>query len=160
MVKQKKLRKLKKLKDYSLDENTRAKKKKARKGWIISLLITLILIFALSDLILARLVFPRQTDDLTPGIKCESELLNKTDVFMVIPFYNKLSLTRNMSWCKQILSMNKTLGMHGVYHTYKEFNETRNESYIKKGMEEFKKCFGFYPKIFEAPQLVLNDENK
>jgi predicted deacetylase len=28
------------------------------------------------------------------------------------------------------------------------------------GMDEFKKCFGFYPDIFCAPELKLSEENE
>jgi hypothetical protein len=130
------------------------------KKWLLLVtLIILILLFIFLDFLFLRNVFPKQLDDVSPLIQCNPILLNKTDVFFVIPIYNNISIASNQQWCKQILALNKTLGMHGIHHNYKEFNEIRNESYIKRGMEEFKKCFGFYPKIFEAPQLALNKQN-
>jgi predicted deacetylase len=99
-------------------------------------------------------------DDVNPYRLCEEKYLAKSDILMIVPFSANLSIASNDSWCSYILSLNKTIGMHGVYHTEKEFLYPRNEEYIRKGMEEFKKCFGFYPSIFEAPELVLSEENE
>lgn len=135
------------------------KEKKNRGKQIILILIVVIIIFLLSDLFLARRVWSRQVDDVHPLIPCSMEIFEKTEILMVIPLFNNVSIAENKSWCEEILEMNKTLGMHGVYHGYREFLEPRSEEYIKIGMEEFKKCFGFYPTLFEAPQLALGKEN-
>jgi predicted deacetylase len=103
---------------------------------------------------------PRQLDDVNPQIACESSLIDKSETLMVIPLYQNKSIAENRSWCEYLLSLNKTLAMHGVYHTYNEFYTPRDEQYILAGMEEFKKCFGFYPSIFEAPQVALNNSNE
>ncbi|MSS74299.1 hypothetical protein EXS72_01530 [Candidatus Pacearchaeota archaeon] len=49
--------------------------------------------------------------------------------------------------------------MHGVYHTYQEFNTDRSEEYIQNGADEFEKCFGFAPTRFKAPQVALPYSN-
>jgi len=120
----------------------------------------LFFLIALLSLYFIRLFSHRELDDVSPAIPCEEELLLKTDVLFVIPIFENVSISENKEWCNYIISLNKTLAMHGVYHTFKEFSQYRNEEYIKLGMEEFKNCFGYYPKIFKAPQLSLSEENK
>jgi hypothetical protein len=130
-----------------------------KKIFLIISLIIIIIIFLLNNLIITRYILPRQIDDFNPNIPCEKELIDKSEILMVIPLYLDVPISQNKTWCDSILALNKTLAMHGVYHTYNEFLEVRNESYISIGRGEFKKCFGFYPKYFEAPQLALNKEN-
>ena len=120
------------------------------------LIAILILFFAM---IIYRNVSAIQLDDVSPQISCDKKLLETTDVLFVIPEFNNTSIAENKTWCKYILSLNKTLAMHGVYHTYNEFYTNRNESYINQGKEEFFKCFGFYPQEFKAPQLVISKDN-
>jgi predicted deacetylase len=121
-----------------------------------SLIIALILI----DFIIIRLILPSQIDDVTPSRLCDDKLLDKSEVLMVIPLRENQSIADNPVWCEHIRGLNKTIGMHGVYHTEKEFMHARDENYIRIGMEEFYKCFGFYPTIFEAPQFSLSEENE
>jgi predicted deacetylase len=126
----------------------------------IVLIIFLILMLILTNLFFTRYVFPKQIDDVTPGRLCESNLLNSSQTLMIIPLYLNESIAKNKTWCRQILSLNKTLGMHGVTHEKNEFLIERNKNYLLSGMEEFKKCFGEYPKIFEAPELKLSNSNR
>jgi hypothetical protein len=86
--------------------------------------------------------------------------MEKADVFYVIPKFSNVSLTENMSWCNQILGMNKTLEMHGVYHTFNEFAVDRDKTYLDEGVDIFERCFGFKPERFKAPQLELSSANK
>lgn len=127
--------------------------------WKILLICLLVIILSLLILFIIRLVLPRQIDDVSPSILCNKSLIEESDILMVIPIYNNRSIAENKSWCEEILSLNKTLGMHGVYHSYEEFNSLRDKEYVLRGKEEFKKCFGFYPEIFEAPQLALSLDN-
>ena len=120
-------------------------------------LIPIILIFSF---ILLRNITSKGLDDVTPQIPCEENYLENLDTLWIIPLFNNHSIAENKTWCEKILSLNKTLGMHGVYHTYNEFYALRNETYIQEGITEFEKCFGFKPKLFEAPQLALSKENK
>ena len=107
-----------------------------------------------------RALSERHIDDVSPGIECELSLLEKSEVLYVIPKFENRSISENLSWCKEILGLNKTLGMHGVYHTYYEFAEERNESYLNEGMKIFEQCFGFKPEYFRPPQLKISKENK
>lgn len=127
---------------------------------LILILPFLLIILAFSLLIIFRNILPTQLDDVNPLISCENEIISKSDTLLVIPIYLNKSISENITWCKEILSLNKTLGMHGVYHNYQEFLVQKDEEYIKKGMIEFEKCFGFEPLIFEAPQLAISNINK
>ena len=64
-------------------------------------------------------------------------------------------------WCSYILSLNKTLALHGITHTYKEFkNRHILQEDLDFGTSQFEKCFGFAPAAFKAPQLAISNENK
>lgn len=130
-----------------------------KKILIIILIVVAIVISSLFYIYVFRQFSEMQLDDVTPGIYCEKELLEKADVLMVIPIFNNISIAENKSWCESILELNKTLGMHGVHHNSEEFLSFRNESYVEEGAKEFKKCFGFYPELFEAPHLAFSSEN-
>jgi hypothetical protein len=132
-------------------------KKKRTKSIYVVLIVIFLVIFSLW---VYRFFSSRQIDDVSSGIGCERELLDKSDVLFVIPKYKNVSISENKSWCEYILSLNKTLAMHGVYHTYKEFNIDRDEEYLNEGREIFYACFGFYPTEFKAPQLSINNNNK
>ena len=125
------------------------------------LFFTLILFFIIAlVLYIFRLSSSKEVDDVNPLIQCDSEILDKSDVLWVIPLFNNESIAENKSWCDYILSLNKTLELHGIYHNYKEFDVKRESNYIEKGIIEFEKCFGFKPDKFKAPQLALSGENK
>jgi len=132
---------------------------KSKKIFLVCSLIVLFLVFLICDLLIIRHLTARQIDDVNPSILCGENRIASSSTLMIVPIFNGISIADNMTWCNSILSLNKTLGMHGVYHTYNEFLELRNESYISRGMDEFKKCFGYYPEYFEAPQLALSSEN-
>lgn len=108
---------------------------------------------------LIRAVNVREVDDVNPLMGCTDELLQSNDILWVVPLYKNVSIADNSSWCSRIKSLNKTLGMHGVYHSYDEFGVFRDEEYIDRGVAEFEKCFGFRPKSFKAPQLVLSSSD-
>jgi predicted deacetylase len=101
-----------------------------------------------------------QLDDVTPGIQCDRNLLTSSDVLFVIPKFENKSIADNKTWCDEILKLNKTLEMHGVYHTYNEFKIDRTSDHIQEGMDAFFQCFGYYPTEFKAPQLSINSQNK
>ncbi len=117
----------------------------------------LVLIFFL---LLLRYLSNRQLDDVSPEIQCDKALLEKSDILYVIPKFNNQSISENKEWCNYLLSLNKTLAMHGVYHTYQEFKEDRNEAYLQEGIKEFEKCFGRKPVRFKPPQLAISKNNK
>lgn len=120
-------------------------------GIIIGILITLFSI---------RLFSERQLDDVSPQIQCDEDLIEKSDILYVIPKFEDIGISSNPEWCAKILSYNKTLGLHGVYHTYQEFKKERNETYLAEGEKEFFDCFGFYPDRFKAPQVTISMSNE
>ncbi len=121
--------------------------------WIIPLVLIVSLFFI-------RLFNHVELDDVTPGIPCDAGLIKNADTLWVIPDFNNVSISNNQTWCKEILSMNKTLGMHGVEHKYREFGGNVTKEELVKGMNDFKTCFGFYPTMFKPPQLKISGENK
>lgn len=107
-----------------------------------------------------RLISARQLDDVTPGIPCSNELLDKADVFYIVPNFENQSIAENKEWCKQILDMNKKLELHGVLHTYKEFSLDRSQEYLQEGIFIFEQCFNQTPERFKAPQLSISKNNR
>ena len=106
-----------------------------------------------------RFVSPSEVDDVSPEIICPIGIIEKSDVLWVIPEFEGYSIADNKDWCEYILSLDKEIGMHGVYHSYLEFNETRSEEYLMEGVRIFEECFGFKPEKFKPPQLKISEEN-
>lgn len=117
----------------------------------------LLVIFFL--LFLIRLLNHRKLDDVTPGIQCDKNLLDKANVLWVIPNFNNNQVSENKEWCNYILSLNKTIGMHGVTHEFQEFGTDKNQEYLDKGIKEFEDCFGFKPEMFKPPQIKISKNN-
>ena len=134
---------------------TRGKKK----NWVLKAI--LIFIALLITLFLLRLVNTTEIDDISPGIDCPEIEKYNPDTFYVIPDYNGNPISENKEWCDYILSLNKTLELHGVTHTYKEFfySEISQEE-LEYGISEFENCFGFRPETFKPPQLKISYENR
>lgn len=126
---------------------------------LVVLLIFLLIVCSEFSLFLIRNLSSRQLDDLTPGIPCEQSLIDKSDVLFVIPLFENKSIADNRTWCNWVLSLNKTLEMHGVYHTYHEFLTDRDEKYLDLGISAFEKCFGFKPKVFKPSQMAISESN-
>ena len=128
-----------------------------KKKILIPLLIILLFVFTL---FLIRLISPREIDDVSPEIFCEQEYIEKSNILWVIPKFNNKSISENKEWCDYVLSLNKTLGLHGVYHEFEEFKIDRNQKYLQEGINIFEECFGFKPEMFKPPQLKISKENK
>ncbi len=112
-------------------------------------------------LFLTRLTLPRQIDDLHPNIPCEQEYIDKSDILWVIPKFREIPIDENQTWCKEILSLNKTLGLHGFTHTYEEFKHTNlTQENITEAIQIFENCFGFKPTMFKPPQTRINLQNE
>lgn len=124
------------------------------------LIISSITLLLILDLFLLRIISPKEIDDISPKIFCEKEYLEKSDILWVIPKFNNKSISDNKKWCNYILSLNKTLGLHGVHHKFQEFEKNRNQSYLQEGIDIFEQCFGFKPQMFKSPQLKISKENK
>ena len=116
-----------------------------------------IVVFLIVGLWLVRLVLPSQLDDVSPGISCEEKLLNRADVYFVIPKFEGVETERE--WCEIILEKGKDIGLHGVYHSYKEFEVYRDEEYFGEGVDIFERCFRFTPERFKPGQLKFAKEN-
>ena len=122
--------------------------------------ILLFILIIIVGLFLLRRFSHSEIDDVTPGIPCEQEYISKSDVLWVIPIFENKSIADNLLWCNEIKSLNKTLGMHGVHHTFNEFNYDRDVNYVLEGISAFKACFGYFPQVFKSPQLKLNNYNR
>jgi predicted deacetylase len=107
-----------------------------------------------------RILSLTEIDDISPQINCNKNYLEKSDTLWIIPEFKQNSISENKTWCKEILNLNKTLGLHGINHNYKEFERNISEEQLQKAIKEFELCFGDTPKIFKAPQLALSKENK
>jgi predicted deacetylase len=133
-------------------------KKKVKRQVIVVLLILAILIVCL---FLIRLVSPSEIDDVTPSIPCPEIVIYNPDIFYVIPDYNNNPISQNKEWCNYILSLNKTLELHGITHTYREFFYSDiSQIELTKGILEFEKCFNKTPEMFKPPQLTISQKNK
>ena len=128
--------------------------KKYLKAILGAILFFLILLFFL------RLILPRQIDDVNPLIPCRIDYLQKASTLWVIPYYKDFQISKNETWCKQILSLNKTLEMHGIHHTYKEFKYQIDEYEFEEGLKIFENCFNQTPTMFKPPQLAISNENR
>ena len=122
---------------------------------IVGIFITLIFI-----LFFVRLFAERQVDDVSPGIPCDLEILEKADVYYVIPLFENGSIGDNSEWCGDIKNRNKTLALHGLHHYYHEFEGKISEEDFEDGIREFEDCFNSTPLRFKAPQLVISSENR
>ena len=79
----------------------------------------------------------------------------------MIPDYNNNPISENREWCDYILSLNKTLELHGITHTYKEFLYSDiSQEELDYGISEFESCFGFKPQAFKSPQLATSHANR
>lgn len=128
-----------------------------KRTFIPFLVIILLLILFL---FLIRLTSPREIDDISPEIPCLEKYLGKSDVLWVIPKLNNRAISDNKEWCEYILSLNKTLGLHGFYHEFEEFNTDRSQEYLQEAINIFEECFGFKPEMFKPPQLKITDNNR
>jgi predicted deacetylase len=108
-----------------------------------------------------RLINPTEIDDITPGIPCSEIEKYDPDIFYVVPNYENNPISENKEWCDYILALNKTLALHGLNHTYREFlYEDISQEELNQGILEFEKCFNFSPTSFKPPQLKINNQNK
>jgi hypothetical protein len=122
--------------------------------------ILIILGVLLISLFIIRTNSSREIDDVTPGIPCEQEYLQKADVLWVIPYWDKIPISDNQTWCNEIIALNKTIGMHGISHQpFKEFNGNISQAQMNKAIEIFEKCFGYAPEMFKPPQLTITEKN-
>ena len=134
---------------------------KKKKIVMLTILIVLLFIVVLEFAIfIFRAFSSTQLDDVTPGIPCSEDLLEKSDVFFVIPKFEGKGIGNNSDWCEKMILYDKKLEMHGVYHTFNEFRIERDANYLDEGIIEFTRCFGEKPSGFKAPQMDLLEKNR
>ena len=133
-------------------------KKRVKKSVKTILIIFLMLIVIL---FLIRLINPAEIDDVSPGINCPEIGIYNSSTLYVIPNYSNTLISEYKEWCNYILSLNKTLALHGITHTYREFfYQNISQEELDYGISEFEKCFNKTPEMFKPPQMKINKENK
>lgn len=126
----------------------------------IFVIVSVIIAFLIILLFFIRLFSEKQLDDVSPDIPCSSELLLKADKLFIIPKFNNQSIAENSEWCNYILSLNKSLALHGLIHKYKEFSKDKTKEDIQEAISIFEKCFNLSPTEFKPPQLAISRNNK
>lgn len=134
--------------------------KRIKKAIIIFSVLVVLISMAIITIEIGRNLNYIQLDDLHPLINCEEKYIEKSDVLMIIPLWKNDSIVNYPEWCKKISESNKTLGMHGIYHTYDEFLGNISEEKFVFALGEFKKCFGKSPELFEPPQWDISSINR
>jgi predicted deacetylase len=127
-----------------------------------NIIVTLFLLIMLTSSIIvtSRIFSHEELDDVHPLIlDTNDKYLKKSEWLWVIPYYGNVPISENKKWIKKLKKTGKKIGLHGVYHTHKEFGIDRSDEYVDKGINEFKKAFGYYPTHFKAPSLVLTENN-
>ena len=127
--------------------------KKGGKIFLIIIILILILFFI-------RLLSPREIDDVHPLRPCEDNYIKKADILWIMPKYQNFSISENKTWCNEILKMNKTLGMHGITHSYQEFKNNISNEEFSEAIQIFEDCFDYKPTMFKSPYLKISKENK
>ncbi len=123
-------------------------------------IIPIIIIFLFLTLFFVRLISPREIDDVSPEILCKQGDLEKSDILWVIPNFNNKPISENQKWCKEILALNKTLGLHGITHEFEEFGSEISQQQLKEAIKIFEQCFNQSPILFKPPQLKISSPNK
>jgi len=123
---------------------------------ILVILSLIILIFII------RLITPTQIDDIHPDIPCPELEIYNPKILYVIPNFNNNAISENSTWCEYILSLNKTLELHGINHSpYREFlTQNISQEDLDFALAELEKCFNQKPENFKPPQLKISRENK
>ena len=101
-------------------------------------------------------------DDVSPEISCPEIEKYNPSVLYVIPNYDNKPISENKEWCDYILSLNKSLELHGINHqTYREFlYQDISQGQLDFAINEFETCFNQTPEKFRPPQLKISKENK
>lgn len=129
--------------------------------WLLRLLLVLgVLSVALAVSFAVHMeVAPREIDDVHPWIPCQAHWLADSTWWWVIPLYGDQPLTADPAWVEHAKQSGKKLGMHGVRHTYAEFNTDVSREYVQKGIDEFERAFGYKPTDFKPPKMQITPHN-
>jgi len=124
-------------------------------------IIILLVISLIAIIFLIRLLNPTEIDDVSPEISCPEIEKYNPDILYVIPNFERIPISENKTFCNKILLLNKTLALHGINHTYKEFlYENISQENLDFAISEFQKCFNQTPEKFKPPHLQISSENK
>ena len=123
-------------------------------------LTAIIFLAVISNLLFIRLITPKELDDVHPQISCSEKILKKSDILWIIPNFNNIPIDKNQEWCAYIKSLNKTLGMHGIQHTFNEFQKPMSQEQLEEGITIFENCFNSKPTLFKPPQLKISKSNR
>jgi hypothetical protein len=126
----------------------------------VPLVILLVISIIALVVLLSRVFGLVEIDDVNPYMNCDDNYLKKADIFYVVPEFNNISINESRAWCDYILSLNKTLYLHGIRHTYNEFNGNISNEDFQYALDVFYDCFGYYPTNFKPPQVAISSENK
>jgi predicted deacetylase len=102
---------------------------------------------------------PLIVDDVHDSYECPS-LLAKADVLYVTPILHGHSIADKVEWCSYILSLNATLGLHGIVHSYHEFDENVTQQELDLALDAFSSCFNQTPTLFRPPYNVISNGNR
>ncbi len=102
---------------------------------------------------------PLIVDDIYPSNSCDG-LLQKADILYVIPNLGGEDISNSKKWCNYIKSLNKTLGLHGITHSYHEFDYSLNQEEISLAIKMFEGCFGEKPSLFRPPYNRISKDNQ
>lgn len=122
----------------------------------------LLLLAVLSFIYIVVLITSRNPliiDDVYPTNSCD-DLIKKADVIYVIPNFENNSISENKGWCTKIKSLNKTMGLHGIKHSYHEFAQEIDIENITLAVNAFETCFGEKPTLFRPPYNLITKQNE
>ena len=112
-------------------------------------------------ILLHRYFSHRELDDVHPRIMdISNPTLQASKWIWVIPLYMNDPVSNYPDWVDRLKKSGKKIGLHGVRHVHKEFEQDLSEEYMNEGILEFHKAFGFYPTHFKAPSLALSKSNR
>ena len=110
--------------------------------------------------LLTRTFGHKELDDVHPRIMdTDDPYLQRSKYVWVIPLYMDDPISNYPEWVDRLKKSGKIIGLHGVKHTYREFGRDLPLEYIDRGVQEFRKAFGYYPKYFKPPVLDLTEHN-
>jgi len=133
--------------------------------WIIIVAaVLLVILLPVYIIVLSRALAHHEIDDLHPLlISPDHPDVLRSKYLWVIPMYMGAPISNYPNWVarvKRLRSDGKIIGLHGVRHQDAEFGQELSDEYIDSGIQEFQKAFGFYPRYFKAPQLILSKKNR
>lgn len=124
-------------------------------------IIVLTIVSLIAIIFLIRFLNPTEIDDVSPEIPCPEIEKYNPNILYVTPNFMNIPISENIEFCKEILSLNKTLALHGINHTYREFlYENISQKNLNFAISEFQKCFNQTPKIFKPSHLQISKTNK